>query len=916
MKLFILIFFCFALISAQEKTRDEKINYISNISYMVNNVGLVAHFPFNGNANDVSGNNFNGNVIGATLTNDRFGIPNKAYFFNGSSYIRVENFNANLIGNTSFSVSFWIKPVINNNGWILAFGIPEDGKAFVCGNYFFEWNKFYATIWKGFFQNYSQTQIDTNFTFITVTYDGSLMKVYKNSILSTSQNIDYVNVNLQNGNLHIGKQLGGYDEYFKGIIDDVRIYNRVIENYEISYLYNYNIQDTSTNWRMQIVAQIGNAIDEENYVGVADSATEGFDPIYDIPEPPFAPGNYISAYFNHPEWNVGLGSKFAYDIKHNSDIADTVKRWYFDVETNVINDTVTLIFNNDRIPEAFGKYLKDLTTGQRINLKLSSNYKYYNTSTSSRKFVLIIGDSTAPQLSFLYPNGSEIFNSETIKNINWQSSDGTGIDSIFIYVSSDAGTNYNLLKQVGDIQTTTWQIPNEYLNHNYSIKIFVRDSLGNQSTDKSEKTFTVVGDSLEKSISAGWSLISSPLNPNDSSLASIFGDDFVNNPYYLWEYKQNVGYKIPEYFNFKNGYWLGALFNNNWDVRGKAIESDSTIQTLAYGYNIIGNNFVREILKNNLLFQKNNIQHNFSSAVSNGLISNTIFGYNGNGYVSKDTLELFKGYWLAALQEDVYLIQKPKESSIVPDNPKIISPTNWEVPFTLISNNLQDMIAVLGVKEDATSNFDVKYDVPRPPRNPGNDFLELYFENSGNNYPHIFGSKYAIDFRQPENATWIFKIESSNNSTISLTWNNNEIFELPDSIEVILQDVTTNEKINMKIDSIFVFEYNGPKTFIVNSTITNIGESKFLPTEYSLSQNYPNPFNPTTSISFQLPYDSKVELIIYDVLGNEVAILVNEYKTPGSYQVSFDGKGFSSGIYFYKLTAGDFVSVKKMILMK
>ena len=89
-----------------------------------------------------------------------------------------------------------------------------------------------------------------------------------------------------------------------------------------------------------------------------------------------------------------------------------------------------------------------------------------------------------------------------------------------------------------------------------------------------------------------------------------------------------------------------------------------------------------------------------------------------------------------------------------------------------------------------------------------------------------------------------------------------------------------------------------------------------VPTEYTLSQNYPNPFNPTTNIKFDLPKQGFVSLKVYDVVGKEVATLVNEVKSAGSYIVDFNGTGLSSGVYFYRLQAGDFASVKRMILVK
>jgi len=89
-----------------------------------------------------------------------------------------------------------------------------------------------------------------------------------------------------------------------------------------------------------------------------------------------------------------------------------------------------------------------------------------------------------------------------------------------------------------------------------------------------------------------------------------------------------------------------------------------------------------------------------------------------------------------------------------------------------------------------------------------------------------------------------------------------------------------------------------------------------LPTEFALYQNYPNPFNPSTIISWQLPVTSDVQLKVYDVIGNEVAKLVDGHKEAGHHNVEFDASALPSGVYFYTLTTGDFISTKKMILLK
>jgi len=88
------------------------------------------------------------------------------------------------------------------------------------------------------------------------------------------------------------------------------------------------------------------------------------------------------------------------------------------------------------------------------------------------------------------------------------------------------------------------------------------------------------------------------------------------------------------------------------------------------------------------------------------------------------------------------------------------------------------------------------------------------------------------------------------------------------------------------------------------------------PTKFEISQNYPNPFNPTTSIQFRIPENSFVSLKIYNVLGKEIATLLNEQKNSGSYEVNFDATNLTSGIYFYRIEANSFVKTKKMILIK
>jgi hypothetical protein len=114
--------------------------------------------------------------------------------------------------------------------------------------------------------------------------------------------------------------------------------------------------------------------------------------------------------------------------------------------------------------------------------------------------------------------------------------------------------------------------------------------------------------------------------------------------------------------------------------------------------------------------------------------------------------------------------------------------------------------------------------------------------------------------------------------------------------------------------SLIGFIHNG--ILIGDSILTDIADPKPIDYAFDLAQNFPNPFNPSTVISYQLQVTSNVTLKVYDILGREVATLVNEEKPAGNYDVQFTSNGLTSGIYFYKLKTGNYSETKKMILIR
>ncbi len=158
----------------------------------------------------------------------------------------------------------------------------------------------------------------------------------------------------------------------------------------------------------------------------------------------------------------------------------------------------------------------------------------------------------------------------------------------------------------------------------------------------------------------------------------------------------------------------------------------------------------------------------------------------------------------------------------------------------------------------------------------------------------------------------------NNNSNLTVTINDPNIVSR-DSLSIGFTGKNDGE-------TFAIIEYGGLKDtiyFSINGdNITGVFEgddnsgNSIMPDKYDLFQNYPNPFNPTTTIKYSIPSESLVKIKIYDILGREVTVLVNEEKSAGNYTIQFNGNNFASGVYLYRIQAGNFVDTKKMILMK
>jgi hypothetical protein len=145
-----------------------------------------------------------------------------------------------------------------------------------------------------------------------------------------------------------------------------------------------------------------------------------------------------------------------------------------------------------------------------------------------------------------------------------------------------------------------------------------------------------------------------------------------------------------------------------------------------------------------------------------------------------------------------------------------VTTSSWSVVIKAKLGMFSDSLATLGVKPDATPLYDPAYDVPHPPEI--GDYLEVYFPHSGDNWPPIWGSRYAFDFTSPLTPNWIFSVETNlAPGTLTLSWDTSRINSLPSTYPIVMKDSTTGVQMNMRTQNSYSFQYSGPRLFVVRA---------------------------------------------------------------------------------------------------
>ncbi len=808
---------------------------------------------------------------------------------------------------------------------------------------------------------------DDSWHFAVGVWDGSTVKMYVDGQLEAEQlgtvNPDYTNVNTAKP--FIGSQDPTW-ENFQGLLDEISVWDVALSTSQIQTFYthpisgsesglvghwNFNegsgttVNDVTGNgyngsivgatystdvpftgsattsnltWNLRIQGSQASLNDVDNYLGVAADASNAFDAAHDEAEPPPAPGSSLSLYFPHPEWGHALGDDFSSDIRPEIDLSDTMQVWDLEVVSTDAGN-VSLTFQFTYVPD-LPVILENKDTGERVSLVHNDSYSFGAVANETYFFKISIGDTTAPQVtagsSF---SGPRILRAGHPHDLDFSAIDGFMIDQMDLLFSSDSGNSFHPFATFGDTTEHAWFAPDSFDNVLYSaaLQIKATDYAGNSATSESDYVLTIASDSLFSSVANGWNLWGAPLTPAVDTMEVNIDDDFEGY-WTTYDYVDH-GYTYDGFLTSGAGYWLGTLEQTEIDVIGTPSVGNE-VTGLDLGWNLLSNPLVVDVYVDSLMVTNGNTSETlfYADAVNAGWV-NSIYSYDGNGYVEPSEILPWHGYWFSALTDNISItfpIHKHGQMQLARD----IREDGWGLQlFASTSNGAEDNLLILGSHPEATNEFDNGFDEVRPPSAPGSRFVQLDVLHPEWALP--LGDSFVRDIRAAnvvgENEDWIVSTSSSEDD-FSITW---DISLVPEEYDVgidltgdgIFQDLTSFEAISIVAGTEFTIRVGA------NALATdNLG----LPTAFQMSQNYPNPFNPTTTIKYGLPTLSDVSIIIYDITGREVIRLVNAAQKPaGYYEVAWNGidanhHPASTGLYFTRIVAGDFTKTVKMLYLK
>ncbi|MBI3766155.1 MAG: T9SS type A sorting domain-containing protein, partial [Ignavibacteriales bacterium] len=458
-----------------------------------------------------------------------------------------------------------------------------------------------------------------------------------------------------------------------------------------------------------------------------------------------------------------------------------------------------------------------------------------------------------------YPNGGETLAAGSSEVIRWSE---RFVSLVKLEYSTDNGAGWNLIADnlPATPNSYSWTVPKVSTSQ---ARIRITDVVNGQPADTSDGAFSII---INPDVVDGWNLVSLPFRVPDPRRTVVF-PTAVSEAFAF-----DAGYVKRDTLLHGAGYWLKFNSAQYLPLSGDSIVTD-TVDVKA-GWNLIGS------VSKNLLVST-------ITEIPNGIVTSQYFGYQV-GYFMTDTIQPKHAYWVKVNANGKLVLSSSPTSN-----------TNKEVagdPLSLLNSlTIKDHVGrsqTLYFENDRNDLLLInRYEMPPPVPEVGFDarfatgrMVEILADHHEGVSVRVSSTAYPLTI------TW--KAQSSPLQKAILTIDKHP-FPLIGSGETQIENPN-------------------PQIRLVQQDYTD-GQ---MPSTFTLFQNFPNPFNPTTKITYGLPERSKVVLKIYDVVGQELATLVDEVQDAGLKSITWEPAREPSGIYFYKLTAGRFTDTKKMLLIR
>ncbi len=428
---------------------------------------------------------------------------------------------------------------------------------------------------------------------------------------------------------------------------------------------------------------------------------------------------------------------------------------------------------------------------------------------------------------------------------------------------------------------------------------------------------------------ASYRIIGVPIDVSGSaSVQSVFADDLGDYDTRYWRLGRYVsaGDSVVPYPNSASvapgkGYWLIARGGRTYGAAGYSMRPNYTYGSTQYyevpldsGWNQLANPLPFNVDWSEVRFDDNGVVKAHDAAV----LEDSAYYYNGSAYTTVTTINGWEGVFVFIKKSGVSALFEYHEATASPspthDQPYASASSSpvWQLELTLEENGRYDAGNFVGVYPNALAGPD-GYDFSEPPRAPEGPMLAFRL-------PGADSRLRRSDFRPQfaDGATWEVVMTAGTARRMTVTGVDN----LPGDLEAwLILDVGTvvplvdGEQIDVPDDA------TSAQLVVGNHLYASDRVSEVLPDNYALNQNFPNPFNPRTSIRFALPSAAHVKLEVYNILGQRVSVLLDEWREVGHHTVVWDGRdnngrGVASGVYFYRIEAEGFRDSKKMLLLK